>query len=100
MSDLELFVQRCAAATEEWERYDFGSAEVEACDGWENRVGETTVFRTIYLANDEDPALPSVRAHFTVCFQGDTADVEDVYAITHNGNIFGERPSPASAMTP
>ena len=83
---------RDEVADQAFAAYDF-DADVVDSDGWSYDTPGNEMTRRIYIANEDDPDGDSISAYFTVRFTNNTsADLEEAYAITRSGNIFGHLP--------
>lgn len=89
--DQILDLQRGANADAAFEAhlFDRGSNPEEA-DGWERRTGSNEWTRAVYFPNTEDEDGPTVRGHYTVVFENNSAEIKTSYA-SINGNDVGER---------
>lgn len=84
-----------AAADQAFTDYDFGTARVEAANGWESTHPISKLTRVLFLEADESP---SERATFTVRFRPDSADILEAYALDARGAELGEWPQTPPAV--
>ncbi len=85
---------RSAAADIAFSNYNFGPRViVEEASGWESSTASNEWTRPVFIQPDTDEArAPSVKVTFVVRFAPESAVVEEQYAITDKGTIFGTVP--------
>lgn len=70
------------------ENYNFGDCEVVGMDGWEYSSFGKDYSRAVYLEHEKNGF--SSKVFLTVVFKDvDSAEVEEVYAISQNGVLIG-----------
>lgn len=71
------------------ESYQFGNVLVDSMDGWEYSSFGREYSRAVYVRENEEAEFTS-KVFLNVVFKDvDSAELEEAYAITQNGNLFG-----------
>lgn len=97
MDHNELERERQIVADAEFESFVFDEGcEPEDADGWERLIPGVEWSRTLWFA-PADGEGDSVKGHFTIVFEADSAAVSSAWA-SIDGNDVGSRATPAPAL--